>query len=75
MPEPIVDQMPRVERDDSDHPVFIHACGDVPVRRTILPLSRETGWWWEDENTLKPSIHCLTCGTHGWWTDGRWEAV
>jgi Family of unknown function (DUF6527) len=67
--------LPRVERGEDNHPVFFHACTDVPLRRTILPLSHETGWWWQGDDTLMPSIHCHTCDTHGWWREGKWEGV
>lgn len=64
--------LPRVERDpDNDHPVFFHVC-DGTARRTILPLNHETGWWWTDDGDLMPSVHCTTCGTHGWAKAGGW---
>jgi len=66
-------ELPRVERDEDDHPVFFHVCTRVAVvERRTLALSRAMGWWWESENTLMPSIHCQRCGTHGWWRDGQW---
>lgn len=67
--------LPRIERGsefDANHPVFFHDC-DGTVRRTLLPLSPETGWWWEADATLAPSIHCHACGTHGWWREGKWQ--
>lgn len=67
--------LPRVERDDEGRPRFIHACTSVPVHSGTLPLNHETGWWWADDDTLMPSIHCHRCGTHGWWRNGQWEAV
>jgi hypothetical protein len=81
MPDAVAEQLPRVERTEHGTPLFVHACAYTDpddgsrVRRTGLPLSRESGWWWEDDNTLKPSIHCLSCHTHGWWTAGAWEEV
>lgn len=67
--------LPRIERDDDGHPVFSHACTSVPVHRGVLPLSRDTGWWWQDDDTLMPSIHCHRCRTHGWWRKGKWESA
>lgn len=68
--------LPRVERDDEyQNPMFFHSCNGV-VRRTFLPLSRERGWRWTDEGDLMPSVHCTTCGTHGWWTSFEgWQPV
>ena len=68
-------EIPCVERDAEGRPKFVHACTDGRLRRTTLPLSRETGWWWADDNTLMPSIHCQSCGTHCWWRNGQWEGV
>jgi hypothetical protein len=62
--------MPRVEKDDTGHPVFIHACTSA-TRRTILRLGTE-GWQWTGDDTLHPSVHCTSCGTHGWWRGGGW---
>jgi hypothetical protein len=59
-------ELPRVERSNTGHPIFFHAC-EGRDKRTILPLNHETGWWWADGGHLMPSIHCTTCGTHGWW--------
>jgi hypothetical protein len=74
--EPTIDkQIPRVDRDAEGRPKFVHACTEARLRRTVLPLSRDTGWWWADNQTLMPSIHCQTCGTHGWWRNGLWEGV
>lgn len=58
---------PRVERAEDGHPYFFHVCNGT-AKRTILPLSHETGWWWTDEGDLMPSVLCTTCSTHGWWT-------
>jgi hypothetical protein len=66
---------PRVERDEDGRPVFVHDCADRHARRTTLPLSHDRGWWWQDGDTLMPSIHCSRCDTHGWWRQGRWEGV
>jgi len=69
--------VPRVERSEDGHPVFVHICAEGRERRTTLPQSHERGWWWSDEeqNTLMPSIHCGSCNTHGWWQEGKWESV
>lgn len=69
------ERMPRVERDADGRPKFVHACTESRIRRTVLPLSHATGWWWADGDSLMPSIHCHACGTHGWWRNGQWEAV
>ena len=39
-----------------------------------LPLNDERGWRVEstDPLTVSPSILCGSCGTHGFWRDGRW---
>lgn len=67
--------LPRVKRDpDYANPVFFHSCDGV-VKRTFLPLSRERGWWWTDEGDLAPSVHCTSCGTHGWWRSNGWVSV
>jgi hypothetical protein len=74
--EPVAaEQLPRVDRDEEGRPQFSHVCINVPVHRTTLLLSQENGWWWQDENTLMPSIHCHRCDTHGWWRNGVWEPV
>lgn len=73
---------PRCEYVDEDHFRFIHDClefaglGQMPVvatdRGRLLPLG-ESGWvWTSDKKSLLPSIQCLRCGTHGFWTDGEW---
>jgi hypothetical protein len=68
----VSEQLPRVERhEDGEHPVFFHDCAGT-VRHTILPIGQQ-GWTWQDDDTLTPSVHCHTCGTHGWWRNGEWE--
>lgn len=39
-----------------------------------LPINDERGWRIENTEplTVSPSILCGSCGTHGWWRDGRW---
>lgn len=43
---------------------------------TIMPHS---GGTWRVEQpeplTVRPSINCLACGTHGFITNGKWVAV
>lgn len=42
-----------------------------------LPLHDTQGWRVEqvDPLTVSPSILCGSCGTHGFWRDGRWIGV
>ena len=68
--------LPRVERDpDDNHPVFFHRCKDRdPEFERIggkLPLGPD-GWQWQPDGSLVPSINCLECGTHGFWTANGW---
>lgn len=31
-------------------------------------------WTWDSAtNTVTPSLHCLRCGLHGFWTNGAWR--
>lgn len=71
---------PRVERDPvDDHPVFFHHCNRDPKWDRFggkLPLGPD-GWQWQQDGSLRPSIECLECGTHGFW-DGPergWRSV
>lgn len=45
-------------------------------RSDLLPLrpSWGTGWYVDSEEpvTLRPSIHCRSCGLHGFMRAGRW---
>lgn len=75
LPSGAGEALPRVDRTEDGHPFFSHACTSVPVDRRTLPLNHATGWWWESDDTLMPSIHCHRCGTHGWWRDGQWVPV
>lgn len=68
--------------DTEDTFKFSHICikydgsGEFPGWETCsLPLG-DAGWSWAEPGvTLHPSIHCLTCDTHGWWREGRWVSV
>lgn len=67
--------LPRVERSDSGHPIWIHFCSATtpefdPVARVTLPLG-STGWEWTDDGGLTPSILCMNCGVHGFWVGGE----
>jgi len=63
---------PKVEADE--RPGYfrvIHDCGGA-LRTSVLPVGEE-GWQWDAEvGTVSPSIHCLGCGTHGFWREGAW---
>jgi hypothetical protein len=68
--------------DDGDHFWWFHDCwdylGENGARRdreteTLLPLG-PNGWQYcPASNSVTPSILCYRCGTHGFWTVGRWH--
>lgn len=70
---------PRCEVRDEGTFRFVHDClmhdGTTPHpdESRSLPLGAD-GWTWVGEPglTIQPSIHCLRCGTHGFWRDGEW---
>jgi Family of unknown function (DUF6527) len=68
-------ELPGVEvAEDGQGVEFIHVCTSF-VRRARLPLGAD-GWSWDPETqTVSPSIHCLTCDTHGFWENGKWRSV
>lgn len=67
-------KIPRVDRDDDGHPVWVHVCPAAgpeftdPIRAT-LPLGVD-GWQWTGDGGLVPSILC-GCGVHGFWIGGE----
>ncbi len=64
---------PRIEHhDELPNPVFFHECTDDRARRTVLPLGPD-GWQWHQDGSLTPSIRCLECDAHGWWTAEGWR--
>ena len=72
----MTEHLPRVERSDDGHPVFIHNCNGTVTRET-LPLG-PNGWQWAEDGALAPSINCQTCRTHGFWagpTEPEWRGV
>lgn len=69
-------RLPRIERDpDTDQAKFFHTCSpthDREIEEEIghqLPTQPQfpKGWAWGPDDSLTPSVHCLDCGTHGWW--------
>lgn len=73
--------MPRVEHcpDDPDHFLWFHACTEIHRKFDHvggkLPLG-PSRWQWQEDGSLRPSIKCLECQTHGFWDGpGGWRAV
>ncbi len=65
--------LPRVERTDGGHALWIHVCSGVsqPPHRIEATLpTGASGWRWGPDGSLIPSIHCHNCGTHGFWIGG-----
>ncbi len=68
---------PRIEiHTDIGQAWFYHRCTDwsfenFGIAEARLPLG-EGGWQLINEHTISPSVHCHNCGTHGFWTDGKW---
>ena len=55
------------------HPDFLESDGTI---ETMLPLG--PGGWIVDSRepmTVRPSILCRSCQTHGFITDGKWVSV
>lgn len=70
----MADEVPRVERDEDGHPVWVHTCSAAPpefdpIGRVTLPLGPQ-GWEWTENGGLTPSILCHNCGVHGFWVGG-----
>lgn len=65
---------PRVEAHERrDRFVFIHECVNHTKRTTVLPVGRSSWTWDPEAGTVSPSIHCESCGTHGYWESGEWR--
>ena len=71
-------ELPRVERDEDGHPVFVHVCdyGEEALEdlrysesRATLPLAPQ-GWAWSADGGLTPSLLCGICKLHGFWIGG-----
>ncbi|MBN9376609.1 MAG: hypothetical protein J0I40_14730 [Cellulomonas sp.] len=74
--------------DDGRHILWSHECNFLDLASAgiagrepslwhpdvLLPLNDDRGWRVEstDPLTVSPSILCGSCGTHGFWRDGRW---
>ena len=55
---------------------FRHVCdrGDRGVYTVNIPLHPDHKVS-DDGETVTPSILCPDCGLHGYWTNGKWQAV
>jgi hypothetical protein len=64
--------LPRVERTEDGHALWIHECTDASFNpaEALLPTEGSNGWRWSDDGGLTPSILCHNCGTHGFWVGG-----
>ena len=71
---------------DGVHFTWEHTCTTVMSdghggTETVVFRNAETlpiGKWFvisKDPLTVKPSVHCHGCGTHGWITEGVWVPV
>jgi hypothetical protein len=63
--------------DHEGYVLWVHECteGNRPVYGS-LPINVPHGWQYDaDADTLTSSVLCKSCGTHGFWTNGRWKPV
>jgi Family of unknown function (DUF6527) len=71
----MTDTLPRCELDPelSNHFWWEHVCVHSYVPRVQLPIG-PNGWTITQRKplTVYPSIVCLNCGIHGFFTDGVW---
>lgn len=65
---------PSARMDDDDrHFLWKHICLEEE-HEGRLPINSDMGWQLDSKDpiTISPSIHCQTCGTHGWIRNGEW---
>jgi Family of unknown function (DUF6527) len=65
---------PKVELGDKwGYFLFVHDCKEKDNHSRYLPISPD-GWQFDPlSNTVTPSIQCLVCNVHGFWTNGEWR--